>query len=106
MEPNGHPNQQPVPHQKAQVVQGDNFLQNPHKDHQLLRGVELEMNRENNPHLGPLLEKMVVVEVMVMVMVVMVEMTMMMMMMMKILKQSLKVKMGKIQMHQEEAWRR
>ena len=54
------------------------------------------IRKKNNPHLGPLLERMVVVAVMV----VEVEM---MMGMMKILKQSLKVKMRKIQMHQEEA---
>ena len=63
------------------------------------------MNRgRNNLHLDPLLEKMVEVEKMVMgvvemMMEMMMEMTMMRMM--KIPKQSLRVKMEKIQMHLE-----
>ena len=100
VEPSGHLNQQPLLHQKVQVMQWDNLLQNFHKN-QLLGGVELGMIKgKNNCHLGPLLERMVV-----MVMVVVMErrrrrrrrrkMT-------KILKQSLKVKIGKNKMCQEE----
>ena len=37
--PNGQLNQQPVPHQKIQVVQGDNLQENPHNiGHSMLRG--------------------------------------------------------------------
>ena len=108
VEPSGHPNQQPLLHQKVQVVWWDNLLQNGGKN-QLLGGMELGMiKRKNNSCLGLLLEGMVVEEMVVMVMVVvemMMEMKVMMMMrtkMTKILKQSLKVKMEKNKMHQEE----
>ena len=99
-------NQQPLLHQKVQVMRWDKLLQNICKN-QLLGGVELGMiKRKNNSQLGPLLEGMVVDEVVVMVMVVVVEMMMEMRMMRtkmtKILKQSLKVKMGMNKMHQGE----
>ena len=109
VEPNGQLNQQPVPHLKAQVVQGDNLQENPHKGHQILEGEKVEMNRgRNNHHQDLLLGKMAEVEEMVMIIVVMMEMTMKMMMqmmmrrrmrMMETQKQSLRVKVAKIQMH-------
>ena len=87
VEPSGHLNQQPLLHQKVQVVWWDNPLQNIGRN-QLLGGVELEMiKRRNNSHLGLLLKGMVVMEMM-MIKVMMMRRT-------KILKQSLRVKMGK-----------
>ena len=80
---------------------GDNLQENPHKGHSMLEGEGVKIDRgRNNLHLDPIQEKMVEMEVMVVVM----EMTMGMMMMtkmrmMKIQKQSLRVKMVKIQMH-------
>ena len=108
VEPSGHLNQQPLLHQNIQVMWWDNPLQN-FCQNQLFGGVELGMiKRKKNSCLGTLLEGMVVEEVVVMVMVVVVEMMMIMMRrrrrtkMMKMLKQSLKVKMRKNKMHQEE----
>ena len=100
VEPNGHLNQQPVPHLKAQVVQGDNLQKSPHKGRSMLEGEGVKMDkRRNNLHLDPLPNKMVEMEVMVMVGMMMRRSRRRRMM--KIPKQSLKVKMGKIQMHQE-----
>ena len=108
MEPNGHLSQQPVPHPNIWVVQEGSLQESQHKGHLMLEGEGIKMDRRNNPHLDPLPEKMVEMEVMVMVAMVemmmgmmtmrMMKMMMRMMMMMK-MKQLLKVKVEKIQMH-------
>ena len=57
VEPNGQLNQQPVPHQKIQVVQGDNLQENLYKRHPMLEGEGVEMDRgQNDLHLDPLKE--------------------------------------------------
>ena len=90
--------------------QEGSLQESPHKGHLMLEGEGIKMDRRrNNPHLDPLPEKMVEMEVMVMVVMMEMMMGMMMMRMMKMTmmrmttmmkpKQLLRVKVEKIQMH-------
>ena len=77
MEPNGHLSQQAVPHPDIHVAQEGSLQESPHKGHLMLEGEGIRMNRRgNNPHLDPLPEKMVEMEVMVVMMGMMMKMTM------------------------------
>ena len=81
VEPNGHLSQQPAPNPNIWVVQEGNLRESPHKRHLMPEGEGIKMDRRrNNPHLDPLPEKMVEMEVMAMM--VMMEMMMGMMKMM------------------------